>query len=109
MPLSDGAWLIRQFRAPTDTLDLAICVPVAAPVAPIGRVEPGVLPATTLARTVMHGNYAGLAAAWGELRDWIASQGHATGPEFWECYSVGPQTHSDPADWRTELNWPLAA
>jgi len=103
-----GPWLNRHFRPPTDTLDFAICVPVASPVAPVGRVEPGMLPATTLARTVMHGDYAGLGVAWGELRAWIAGQGHATGPEFWECYTVGPESHPNAADWRTELSWPLA-
>ena len=104
-----GPWLNRHFRTPTDTLDFAICVPVSAPLLPVGRVEPGTLPATPVARTVMHGDYAGLGAAWSALRDWIAAQGHTTGSEFWECYAVGPRTNPDPADWRTELTCPLLA
>ncbi len=104
-----GPWLNRHFRMPTDTLDFAICVPVASPVLPVGRVEPGTLPATAAARTVMHGDYVGLGAAWGELRDWIAGQGHTAGPEFRECYTAGPEMYPNPADWRTELTWPLAA
>ena len=103
-----GPWLTHHFRMPTDTLDFAICVPVAAAVAAMGRVEPGQLPAANVVRTVMHGDYAGLAAAWGELRDWIAATGHTTRAGFWECYTIGPESSTDPADWRTELTWPLA-
>jgi len=103
-----GPWFTYHFRKPTDTFDFAICVPVASDVRAVGRVEPGERPAVKAARTVLHGNYTSLGAAWGELRDWIAAQSHATGPAFWECYAVGPETSSDPADWRTELTWPLA-
>ena len=49
-----------------------------------------------------------VAAAWGELRDWIAATGHTTRAGFWECYTIGPESSTDPADWRTELTWPLA-
>lgn len=46
---------------------------------PTGRVKPGELPAASkVARTVYHGSYEGLGAAW-----------------------------SEPASWRTELNQPL--
>lgn len=102
-----GPWFTHHVRQPTDTLDFAICVPVASEIRSVGRVEPGLRPAMTVIRTVMQGDYAGLGAAWGGLRAWIAEQGHTTRPEFWECYVVGPETSPNPADWRTELNWPL--
>ena len=102
-----GPWFTHHVRMATDTLDFAICVPVASDVAAAGRVEPGHLPAVTAARTVFHGDYAGLGTAWGEFRDWIAANGHTTRADFWECYAVGPETSPDPGDWRTELTWPL--
>jgi len=76
-------------------------------IAPAGRVKPGILPAAKVARTVYHGGYEGLGAAWGEFEAWIAAQGLATGPDFWECYVVGPESGPDPAEWRTQLNRPL--
>jgi effector-binding domain-containing protein len=104
-----GPWFNHHSRPPTDTLDFRICLPVARAVSPIGRVEPGELPAATVARTVYHGPFDGLGKAWGELRSWIAANGHETGNEFWERYLVGPEASADPASWRTELNWPLVA
>jgi effector-binding domain-containing protein len=102
-----GPWFNHHVRQPSDTLEFAICVPVAAPIQPSGRVEAGMRSAATVIRTVMEGDYAGLGAAWGALRDWAAAQGHTTRADFWECYLVGPETSADPADWRTELNWPV--
>lgn len=36
-----GPWFSHHFRRPTDTFDFEICLPVAAPAAPIGRVTAG--------------------------------------------------------------------
>lgn len=107
--VATGPWFNHHFRAPTDTFDFAICLPVAAPVQPTGRVMPTVLPAGRAARATYHGNYDRLGAAWGELRQWIAAKGLTTREEFWEVYLVGPDSSANPADWRTQLNWPLAA
>jgi effector-binding domain-containing protein len=60
-----------------------------------------------VACTVYHGGYEGLGPAWGELEAWIAAEGRQTAADLWECYIAGPESSSDPADWRTELNWPL--
>ena len=60
-----------------------------------------------MARTVYHGPYEGLGAAWGEFMDWIAANGHTPADDLWEVYSVGPETSPDPAGWRTEFNRPL--
>lgn len=103
-----GPWFNHHFRAPTDTFDFEICLPVSGVVKPVGRVKPGELPAGRVARAVHRGNYDGLGAAWGQLRDWIAAEGQKTLPEFWEVYVIGPDSGADPADWRTQLNWPLA-
>ena len=60
-----------------------------------------------MARTVFQGPYEGLGAAWGEFDAWIVANGHTPGPDLWECYVAGPESSSDPASWRTELNGPL--
>lgn len=103
-----GPWLTFHYRRPTDTFDFEIAVPVARPVAPVGRVAPGSLPAGRVARATYRGPYEGLAAAWGAFHEWVARQGHAPKAEMWECYAVGPESGDDPKGWRTELYQPLA-
>jgi effector-binding domain-containing protein len=104
---TSGAWFTHHLRMDPDTFDFEVGVPVAAPVAAVGRVKAGRLPAGKVARTVFHGGYEGLGAAWGELNAWIAANGHTPGPDLWECYVAGPESSPDPAAWRTELNRPL--
>jgi effector-binding domain-containing protein len=104
-----GPWFDHHFRRPTNTFDFEICLPVAARVTPVGRVKAGQRPATTIARTIYHGDYNGLGAAWGEFEAWIVANGHKTGPDFWQCYVAGPESNDDPSTWRTELNRPLIA
>lgn len=102
-----GPWFSHHLRMDPATFDFEIGVPVARPVAAVGRVEAGQLRATKMARTIYHGAYEGLGAAWGEFNAWIAANGHTPSPDLWECYVAGPETNPDPATWRTELNRPL--
>lgn len=103
-----GPWFTRHFRMEPATFDFEISVPVTRPVAPAGRVRPSVLPAARVARTVYHGPYEGLGAAWGELKAWIARSGLEEAPGLWEVYLSDPGADPDPASWRTQLNQPLA-
>ena len=103
-----GPWFTHHARRPGETFDFRICFPVAQDVKPVGRVEPGVLEAARVARTVYSGDYSGLPGAWGEFMTWIDGEGLATGEDLWERYVVGPDTASRPEEWRTELNRPLA-
>ena len=102
-----GPWFTHQLRMNPEVFDFEICVPVAAPIVAVGRVTPGELPARKVARTVYHGPYEGLADAWGEFDAWIAANGHTPAEDLWECYVAGPESSSDPANWRTEFNRPL--
>jgi len=104
---SVGPWFSHHLRMDPGIFDFEIGVPVAAPVAAAGRVQPGELPAATVARAVYRGPYEGLAAAWGEFIAWLAAEGYATAPNLWERYVAGPESSPDPATWRTELNRPL--
>lgn len=102
-----GPWFTHHLRMDPGTFDFEICVPVATPVAAVGRVKPGRLPATRVARTIFHGDYAGLGSAWGEFNAWVASHGYTPGVDLWERYVDGPESSADPSTWRTELNRPL--
>ena len=103
-----GPWLTHHLRMDPSTFDFEICVPVTRPVTATGRVEPGQLPAATVARTVYHGGYEGLGAAWQELDAWIVAQGRIPGHSLWEVYRTDPHSNPDPGTWLTELNRPLA-
>jgi effector-binding domain-containing protein len=102
-----GPWFTHHLRRPTDTFDLEISVPVTAPVTPAGRVTGGQWPAMKVARAVYRGPYEGLAGAWGEFDAWVKANGHKPAADLWEVYVAGPESGSDPAEWRTELNRPL--
>jgi effector-binding domain-containing protein len=102
-----GAVFSYHLKIDPEFFDFEVGVPVTAAVAAIGRVRPGHIPAATVARTVYHGPYEDLGAAWGELMAWISAEGHTPGPNVWERYVAGPESNPDPATWRTELNRPL--
>lgn len=103
-----GPLFAHHLQLDPATFDFELGVPVAQPVEASGRVKPGTLPAATVARAVHKGAYEGLPHAWGAFDAWVAGQGHTPAPSLWETYAVGPETSSDPADWRTELTRPLA-
>lgn len=102
-----GPWFTHHFRMDPNVFDFEIGVPVSAEVKPTGRVKPGTLPATKVARTTYRGGYDGLGSAWGEFEAWLRKHGHAMAPDLWEVYSAGPETGNDPNLYRTELNRPL--
>jgi effector-binding domain-containing protein len=103
-----GPWFTHHLRMDPDVFDFELGIPVAAPVRPAGRVQPGELPAARVARAVYRGPYEGLGEAWGEFQAWMKAQGLTGRPDLWECYAAGPESSPDPAHWRTELNRPLA-
>jgi effector-binding domain-containing protein len=102
-----GPWFTHHLRMDPGIFDFEVGIPVTVPIAATGRVRPGHLPGATVARTVYHGPYEGLASAWGELDAWITAAGHTPAPGLWERYIAGPESGPDPATWRTELNRPL--
>jgi len=102
-----GPWFTHHLKMNPATFDFEICVPVTAPVTPVGRVKPEIFPAVTVARTVYAGDYERLGEAWGEFRAWVTASGYAARPDLYESYTVGPESSPNPADWRTELSQPL--
>ena len=103
-----GAVFAHHLKMSPDTFDFELGVKVSAPVKSAGRVKPGQLPAVKVARTVYSGPYEGLPSAWSEFNKWMKANGHEQAENLWEVYLVGPQSSPDPANWRTELNRPLA-
>lgn len=103
-----GPWFAHHHRKPTDTFDFDVCFPISQAIRPVGRVESGDIPATEVLRTVYRGPYDKLHLAWPEFVEWIEMNGYKTRQDAFEVYSVGPKEQPDPANWRTEMNYPLA-
>ena len=102
-----GAWFDHHFKMVEDSWDFEICVPVSVPVKAVGRVRPSKWPAMKVARTVFRGDYEGLYEAWDEFLAWIHKSGNTPAQDQYQCFTVGPESTPDPAQWRTELYKPL--
>ena len=103
-----GPWFTHHSRRPNETFDFRICFPIEGTLRLQGRVENGELGAATVVRTVYSGDYSGLAGAWGEFMSWVDANHLKTRDDLWERYLVGPESGAGPAEWRTEMNRPLA-
>jgi effector-binding domain-containing protein len=70
--------------------------------------EAGFLPAGPVALGIHAGAYEQLKDTNAAIERWIETQGYQVGGPHWEWYVTDPGQHPDPADWRTEVYWPLA-
>ena len=83
-------------------------MPLASAVAGNGEMEPGILPGGPVAMGLHAGPYEELPETNAAVERWIEAQGLKVGGAPWESYVTDPAEHPDPADWRTEVCWPLA-
>jgi effector-binding domain-containing protein len=65
------------------------------------------LPGGPVAVTVHVGPYDRIAEVYDRLARWIEAEGRVAGAGPWEVYLTDPGQVEDPADWRTEVVWPL--
>ena len=106
MPPAGSAFAHHLAMRP-DMFDFEIGFVTTAAVSPSGRIKAGQWPAQKVARTVYHGPYEGLPAAWGEFDAWMKAGALVQAEDLWEHYVTGPHSSPDPATWRTELTRPL--
>jgi mannose-6-phosphate isomerase-like protein (cupin superfamily) len=102
-----GPWFCAHDRMDPNEWDCDVCVEVASPVAPQGRVKPGVLQPTRVVQTNYRGPYEGLGDGWGAFGSWIAANGFVGAPNLFERYCVGPESGGESSTFVTELNRPL--
>lgn len=67
----------------------------------------GELPAGTAVATVHTGPYESLGEAHTALDRWMAAHDATPAGGPWEIYLTDPGEVPDPADWRTEVVWPI--
>lgn len=73
-----------------------------------GGIEADELPAGPAVVAMHAGPYDQLAETYAALERWMEQNGQRPGGAPWESYVTDPADHPDPADWRTEVFWPLA-
>ncbi len=72
-----------------------------------GRVHPVTLPAAELAVTVHVGEHDDIDVTYGQLGRWVVANALAVAGPVRETYLVGPRDTPHPAEWRTEIGWPV--
>ena len=82
---------------------------LAAPATGEGEMQAGNLPAGPVAVGMHAGAYEGLPDTHAAIERWIEAQGFRVAGAPWESYVTDPGEFPNPADWRTEVCWPLAS
>jgi AraC family transcriptional regulator len=104
-----GHPLTRYLSAGPGMLSIEVGLPIAAAAPGEGEVESGVLQSGPAAVAIHAGPYDQLGETYAALERWIEAQGLRPGGPPWEWYTTDPAEHPDPADWRTEVYWPVTS
>jgi AraC family transcriptional regulator len=89
------------------TIEAGVPLAIAAPAC--GDIEAGELPGGPVAVAVHAGPYDDLPATHAAVERWLEARGLRSSGAPWESYITDPAEHPDPADWRTEVCWPLVS
>jgi AraC family transcriptional regulator len=100
--------LCRYVSMGPGLLTIEPAMPLAAPASGEGEMQPGVLPAGEVALGIHAGPYEELGETHIAIERWIDANGYSVDGTPWEQYVTDPGEHPNPADWRTEVYWPLA-
>jgi effector-binding domain-containing protein len=110
-----GPPFARYHHYGPDRVDVEIGAPIAFVTAglqplsgrPDGVIGSSSLPGGLAAVTVHEGPYDTLSETYDGLATWMTAGGHAAGEGPWEVYLSDPGLVPDPADWETEVIWPI--
>jgi DNA-binding transcriptional MerR regulator len=84
-----------------------VSAPLLSPGLRAAGVRIGELPATDVAVIAHHGAYDDMADTYRNLGAWVAEHAEPLDLPVRELYLVGPADTDDPAEFRTELCWPV--
>ena len=82
--------------------------PLAAPAPGVGEIEAITLPGGPAAVAVHMGPYDKLQDTYAAMERWMQQQGVRAAGAPWESYITDPVEHPDPANWRTDVFWPIS-
>lgn len=106
LPLA-GAPFARYAQVGRGLLTVECGMPIAVPAAGEGAIMAGELYGGDVAVAVHAGPYETLHETHATVERWIVDQGRTPAGAPWESYVTDPADHPDPADWKTEVVWPL--
>ena len=84
-------------------------MPIAVPVPGEGEIRGDTLPGDFVATTTHTGSYDKLSEAHAAVQVWMEEQGLVAAGAPWESYVTDPADYPDPAEWKTEIFWPVEA
>lgn len=90
-----------------EQVEVEFCVPVSRPMSGAGRISGRDLAGGPSAYTLHCGRYDSVGPVHAALQRWIQEHGHECADAPREIYLVGPQQVTDPAELRTEIQWPI--
>jgi AraC-like DNA-binding protein/effector-binding domain-containing protein len=104
-----GGWPLARYVSTGPGLwTVEAAMPLLESIPGEGELEAGSLPAGPVALGLHAGPYEQLSDTHAAMEKWIEAKGYRVGGPPWEWYVTDPAEHPDPADWRTEVYWPLA-
>jgi len=107
LPL-DGRPFVRYLSTGPGLWEIECGKPLAAPAPGDGAIEAATLPGGPVLVAIHGGLYDQLNDTYVAMERWMDANGVRPGGAPWESYITDPAEHPDPADWRTEVYWPLA-
>lgn len=91
-----------------ETLDIQAGLPVAPGAAATDDILLGELPGGAALTTIHTGPYDGLPAAYAALQAWMKDNAVQPSGAPWEVYLTDPGEVPNPAEWKTQVIWPIA-
>jgi AraC family transcriptional regulator len=102
-----GRPFTRYLSTGPGLFSIEVGIPIASAGPGRGEVEAGSLPGGPVAVAMHAGSYDQLVETYAALQRWIEANGFRIGGPPWESYITDPAEFPDPADWKTEVYWPL--
>lgn len=99
--------IYNRYGGESGEVELEACVPTAADIAAPAPVVVRDEPAMTVAATLHKGPYNEIGGAYEALQTWIAAQGRRIAGPPREVYLTDPEQVTDPAEYLTEVQWPV--
>lgn len=103
-----GRPFARYLSSGPGLITVEVGMPVAVAAAGAGDVEAVTLPAGPAALAVHAGPYDQLSETYVAIERWFEANGCRRNGAPWESYITDPADLPNPADWRTEMYWPMA-
>ena len=102
-----GAPIARYVSTGAGLWTVDFAMPLMVPAEATGEIQSGALVSGPVAFAVHEGPYDQLPETNAAIEKWIEAHGYSVGGPPWEAYVTDPGQTPDPADWRTEVFWPL--